>query len=159
MSSIVKSVSLDPESANIARRIPNFSKFVRECLKRYAALNGGEPICPVADLVDTLGQAFCVPARGRVCLKHWPDGPAPLHDWKEYRQMCECDPDRLLDYWPFLEAFPSGGPEEWIAHRAQITNPPLIEFDDIKISGNAKPKKPAPKRSFLQRLGAQIRGD
>jgi len=49
------------------------------------------------------------------------------------------DRDRLLDAWPHLSQF--NCPEEWIQHRAEIANVAQIEFDDMELSGNAKPKK------------------
>ena len=70
------------------------------------------------------------------------------------------DTDRLIQTWPFLEAFTGMGaePQYWIAHRAELLNRDSIDFDNMVIEGNAKPeKKKAPSRgwrrilAFLQR--------
>ena len=58
-----------------------------------------------------------------------------------------------------IEAKPDYMVHELVQEAAVEANPPLFGFEDMIIEGNAKPKKPAPKRSFLQRLGALIRGD
>jgi len=154
MASIVKSISLDPKTANIARRIPNFSKFVRECLLRWDALRRS-PDCPVEKLEHPLVGDHCIPAPTRFCLKHWPNGNPRLEDWREFRGMIEFDSfhqdrDRLLSAWPFLSEF--DGPEEWIQHRADLTNQDQIDFEDIEIEGNAKPKKRKARGSVISRV-------
>ena len=126
MSSIVRSISLDPKTANIAQRIPNFSKFCRECLLRWDSIQRS-PDCPVEKLEHPLVGDHCIPAPTRICLKHWPNGNPRLEDWREFRHIIEFDEfhkdrDRLLRAWPFLDDF--NCPEEWIQHR-----------------GNAKPTK------------------
>jgi len=59
------------------------------------------------------------------------------------------DRDRLLQAWDFLADFNS--PEEWLQHRAEITNHVQIDFEDMVITGNAKPD-PNPKKSKIRRL-------
>lgn len=157
MSSIIKSISLDPKTANIARRVPNFSKFVRECLLRWDAIQRS-PDCPVERLGHPLTGDMCVPAPTRICLKHWPDGVPRMEDWREFRNMIEFDGfhqdrDRLLQGWPFLEEFEC--PQEWILHRAEMCNHAQIDFDDLDIEGNAKPTARA-KKSRIRRLWAVL---
>tara|TARA_Y100000310_G_scaffold256366_1_gene264140 strand:+ start:239 stop:496 length:258 start_codon:yes stop_codon:yes gene_type:complete len=82
-----------------------------------------------------------------------------MEDWREFRNMIEYDSfhmdrDRLLKGWPFLEAF--NCPEEWIQHRAEISNDAQIEFEDLDISGNAKPTRSKPKRGKLARLMGRL---
>jgi len=48
------------------------------------------------------------------------------------------DRDRLLQAWEFLEDF--NCPEEWIQHRAELSNEEQIQFDDMELKGNAKPE-------------------
>lgn len=143
MSSRITTISLDEQTDKIKDRIPNFSKFVRQCLLRWDAL-ARSPDCPVERLGHPLVGNHCVPAPTRICLKHWPHGSPRREDWKEFRHMLEFDSfhmdrDRLLDAWPHLSQF--NCPEEWIQHRAEIANVAQIEFDDMELSGNAKPKK------------------
>ena len=78
-----------------------------------------------------------------------------MEDWREYRNMIEFDDfhrdrDRLLKGWPFLEDF--DGPQEWLTHRAQMANHAQIDFDDLEIEGNAKPKSRKVRRSFISRM-------
>jgi len=54
------------------------------------------------------------------------------------------DRDRLLQAWDFLEDFEC--PEEWIQHRAKICNLEQIDFENMDITGNAKPSKTLPKK-------------
>jgi hypothetical protein len=157
LSSIIKSISLDPKTAHIAKRVPNFSKFVRECLLRWDAIQRS-PDCPVERLGHPLTGDMCVPAPTRICLKHWPDGNPRMEDWREYRNMIEYDDfhldrDRLLYAFPFLQDFEC--PQEWIAHRAQMSNHAQIEFDDLDIEGNAKPTT-REKKSKIRRLWAVL---
>jgi len=155
MTSIIKSISLDPKTATIAKRVPNFSRFVRECLMRWDALQR-TPDCPVERLGHTgaIHGNHCTPSPTRICLKHWPNGTPRMEDWREFRSMIEFDGfhqdrDRLLQAWDFLADFNS--PEEWLQHRAQITNVEQIDFEDMKIEGNAKPRA-RKKKSRIRRL-------
>lgn len=157
LSSIIKSISLDPKTATIAKRVPNFSKFVRQCLLRWDAIQH-RPDCPVQRLGHPLTGGHCVPAPTRICLKHWPHGPPRMEDWREFRNMIEFDGfhqsrDRLLQAWDFLADFEC--PEEWIQHRAEMTNYEQIEFDDMEIEGNAKPAARV-KKSKIRRLWAVL---
>ena len=82
-----------------------------------------------------------------------------MEDWREFRHMIEFDSfhmdrDRLLSGWPFLEAF--NCPEEWIQHRAKIANDAQIEFEDLDITGNAKPSRSTPKQGRLARLMGRL---
>jgi len=161
MSSIIKSISLDPKTAAIAKRVPNFSKFVRQCLLQWEAIKRS-PECPVERLEHPLVGNHCVPAPTRICLKHWPLGTPLMADWREFRHMIEFDSfhtdrDRLLKAWPFLEPF--NAPEEWIQHRAELVNDPGIDFENMDIEGNAKPKSVSKRqhKSRMKRLMAFLR--
>jgi len=157
MSSIIKSISLDLKTSHIAKRVPNLSKFVRECLLRWDAIQRS-PDCPVERMGHGLVGSHCVPAPTRICLKHWPHGTPRMEDWREFRSMVEFDEfhqdrDRLIKGWDFLEEF--NCPEEWIQHRAKMCNLEQIEFDDLEIEGNAKPTRRA-KTPKIRRLWAVL---
>jgi hypothetical protein len=154
MTSIIKSISLDPKTATIAKRVPNFSKFVRQCLLQWDAIQRS-PDCPVERLEHPLVGDHCIPAPTRICLKHWPKGTPRLEDWREFRHMIEFDEfhqdrDRLLRAWPFLQDFEC--PEEWIQHRAGLVNDEAIDFSDLDVEGNAKPIKKTQKTFFRRFL-------
>jgi len=157
VSSIIRSISLDTKTAKIAKRVPNFSKFVRQCLLQWEAIRHS-PDCPVERLGHGLVGDHCVPAPTRVCLKHWPVGTPRMEDWREFRSMIEFDSfhkdrDRLLRGWPHLADF--NCPEEWIQHRAELVNDESIDFTTIEIEGNAKPG-PRKKKSKIRRLWAVL---
>lgn len=154
MSSIVRSISLDPPTAKIAQRIPNFSKFCRECLLRWDAIQRS-PDCPVERMDHPLVGDHCIPAPTRICLKHWPEGTPRMDDWREFRSMIEFDSyhqdrDRLLRAWPELTDFEC--PEEWIQHRAKMAQVGQIDFDDMIVEGNAKPAKKTKKTNPIRQL-------
>jgi len=159
MTSIIKSISLDVKTAMIAKRVPNFSRFVRECLMRWEAIQRS-PDCPVERLGHTgaIHGNHCTPSPTRICLKHWPNGTPRMEDWREFRSMVEFDGfhqdrDRLLQAWDFLADFKS--PEEWLQHRAEITNHVQIDFDDMIIEGNAKPLQ-RPKKGIIARIKGRL---
>jgi hypothetical protein len=157
MTSIIKSISLDAKTARIAKRVPNFSKFVRECLLRWDAIQRS-PDCPVERLGHPLVGDHCIPAPTRICLKHWPNGRPTQEDWCEFRNMIEFDEfhqdrERLHRAWDFLVDF--NCPEEWIQHRAEIANHAQIDFQDMEIEGNAKPRARM-KKSKIKRLWAVL---
>ncbi|HIB69875.1 MAG TPA: hypothetical protein EYO33_33565 [Phycisphaerales bacterium] len=148
--SIVKSVSLDPHTAELASRIPNFSRFVRECLIRHFIDGGGEWLqCKREDDDSRL----CIPMQEPRCMKCWPCGPPPREAWIAYvrpprthdaygkelsKFMIEPNPD-YMDHTVVLEA-------------AEAENPKLFSFEDMTIKGNAKPQpKPAKPKGWLRR--------
>ena len=155
MSSRVTTISLDEQTEKIKNRIPNFSKFVRQCLLRWDAVSRS-PNCPVKRINGSLVGNVCVPARTRICLKHWPNGPPLMDDWRRYRDMIEFDGyhqsrTRLLQAWDFLADYDS--PFDWIQDRAKAVNDDQIDFDDMELEGNAKPendrrRKKTPKKRF-----------
>jgi len=142
MSSIIASISLDPETKRIASQIPNFSRFVRNCLRRCRA----DPSVIVGGL--------CIPSSKRVCLSCWPDGPPDYPDWKSYSRSIRFLVDDEEDY-PELHK----QAREWVEEKAKEANPDMIDFTDIPIEGNAKrSRKSTKKRSILKRMGAKLWG-
>ncbi len=74
----ITSISLDDETFKIAQSMPNKSAFMRECLKRWYALETGTHIHPTK-------SPLCFPYSKRgVCSLCWPDGIPPLADWKYF---------------------------------------------------------------------------
>jgi len=149
LSSIIRSISLDEQTAVIAKSVPNFSRFVRECLLRYHAVEH-EAGCPVESLGGALKNGFCTPGRGRFCLKHWPSGLPDLEDWKKFQDMMKCNPKRLYESYPecnlsSLELLSHGSKDEriqaWIQRQAERRNPAQINFAGMIVEGNAKYQK------------------
>jgi hypothetical protein len=70
----VTTVSLDEKTAAIAKNMPNFSHFVRECLLRHHASSLNQDECPHIRQ-ERFGNR-CVPrVKGRpVCFVCWPHG-------------------------------------------------------------------------------------
>lgn len=161
MSSIIKSISLDAKTATIAKRVPNFSRFVRECLLRWDSIER-KPNCPVERLGHPLIGDFCIPSPTRICLKHWPKGTPSREDWRLYRDMVEFheyhkDRDRLILAFPQIQLFDidhpiDDWPKLWIANRAELQNHETIDFDEMVISGNAKPTKKKAKSRGWKRI-------
>jgi hypothetical protein len=85
MVSIITSISLDAETMDIKDRLIanyGFSKWVRECLRRYAAENGEATHPQPEDMrIRGLCNGLLVP-HCRLC---WPMGPPTRDDWIEWR--------------------------------------------------------------------------
>ena len=156
MSSIIRSISLDEQTAVIAKSIPNFSKFVRECLLRYHAVEH-DAGCPVERIGGGLVYGLCVPGGTRVCLKHWPKGRPTMDDWKKFRLMHECPPKRLYEYYPDVGSDDFNGTkveriDQWIQRQAVRRNPAQIEFAGMVVDGNAKYQRKQKKNARMRLL-------
>ena len=161
LSSIIKSISLDPQTAQISKGIPNFSRFVRECLLRYDALHR-EPICQVERMEYELTHDRCIPNPERICMKHWPYGPPKMKDWRLFRCMIEMaivQPDLLYETYrdqALSRVEWTGSKEErcqlWIDERAKLANTRQIDFADMKVTGNAKTARIRRKSSWLPKF-------
>jgi glutaredoxin len=172
MSSIIKSVSLDPEAAARAKRIPNFSRFVRECLRRHdQAMNPDDPFSSCRTEGDELCNPLTPDSQGGRCMYCWPAGPPPKADWSAYLYQSELSETlihkydsndgtgtrhldfRVGDEYQVItrEAHPHYQDREWILQRARDTNPTLFDFEDMVIVGNAKPKSKPKRRSLIRR--------
>ena len=148
LTSIIKSISLDPQTAELARNVPNFSRFVRECLIRHHLKDGGE-----WGLCKRESQDEKLPMIKPRCLKCWPAGPPAQEDWRNYvRQPRTHDPygKKLSVY--MREDNPAFMDHELVQAQALAANPALFTFDDMIIEGNAKPKKRAKRRSIISRV-------
>ena len=155
----VKTISLDDETWPIAQSMPNFSRFVRECLTRYYAASHGQLNCRRSLRED---DRLCVPMRtkaeGGRCVACWPAGKPDHEDWSEYvrgprdeqrvRQLTIPERgwvagDRWTNEIPASEHYLD---HDWIQARAVEVNPVMFSMEDIPIKGNApksaKTKKP-----------------
>lgn len=154
LTSIIKSISLDPQTAELASNLPNFSRFVRECLIRYHIEDGGEwALCKRKE-----GERMCYPRKKPRCMKCWPAGPPAPEHWSEYvRQPRTHDPygKPLGQYVRTVN--PNYHNDEWVTARAVEDNPPLFSFKDIQVKGNAKPSQAPRSRSFRSRFISAIR--
>jgi hypothetical protein len=145
MGKIVKSVSLDPETDAIAGMIPNFSRFVRNCLRRYHATLI-TPICRT-DEAHIVG-GYCIPSAKRLCLACWPNGPPDYPDWKSFGRSIKFLEVDGEDFPLLLEQA-----REWVQEKAMEANPGMIDFTDIPMKGNAKPeKKVKAKKGIIARI-------
>jgi hypothetical protein len=132
MSSIIKTVSLDENSAKIAKELPNFSHFVRECLYRYASnISVGE--CTREKLDDFAG--LCNPFTQPVCFACWPDGSPPREKVRLYRQ------DNLSI--------------TWLQEQAKFANRDMIDLTNVNTG--KKTRKSPSKVGFFANLRAKAR--
>tara|TARA_Y100000310_G_C20688747_1_gene820802 strand:- start:1096 stop:1566 length:471 start_codon:yes stop_codon:yes gene_type:complete len=150
MASIIKSISLDPQTAQLASQVPNFSRFVRECLIRHhLACGGAWAKCERENDEDKL----CLPMKTPRCLKCWPAGPPPREAWTTYvRAPRTHDPygKPLGKYTRTVN--PDYMNHELVQAAALEANPALFDFKDMVIEGNAKPKSKKKRRSFIGKL-------
>jgi len=79
---IIKSISLDHDSAQIADTLPNFSHFVRECLYRHGVAGATECFEPKPDRF----KGRCNPLSERQCWICWPNGKPPQDAVKQWSQ-------------------------------------------------------------------------
>ena len=148
--SIVKSVSLSPQTAELASRIPNFSRFVRECLIRHFIDGGGEWVQCKREDDDA---KLCLPMKQPRCMKCWPCGPPPQEAWIAY-----CRAPRTHDAYgkelsPYMaEPNPDYMDHTLVLEAAEEVNPVLFSFDDMIVEGNAKPEKRKVRRSIISRM-------
>ena len=102
----VTTVSLDERTAAIAKSMPNFSHFVRECLLRHHASSLNQDECPW-----TTQERFanrCVPrVKGRpVCFVCWPHG-RPSQDLvtsylRDHEDIERLDRETKAENWQLL---------------------------------------------------------
>ena len=133
MSSIIKTVSLDENSAKIAKELPNFSHFVRECLYRYASnMSVGE--CTREKLERFKGN--CNPFTQPVCFACWPNGAPPMGSVKQYNQ------DNLSI--------------EWLQEQAKFANRDMIDLTNVNTTPKKREKRPS-KVGFFAQIRAKYR--
>lgn len=98
MARIIKSVSLDPRTAQIASQMGNFSAFVRDALYQYeehyaqVERHTHDEDNRIAGLCNAMSSPYC-----RTC---WPQGPPGRDAWKAFRM----DPDGIGADWVLAQA-------------------------------------------------------
>ena len=104
MASIITSISLDPETADIRDRLIaqyGFSKWIRECLYRYAAEQGETTHRQHEDArIRGLCNGLLVPPC-RIC---WPGGPPSCDGWIAWRMGSEVKPEPEHAYFALPDA-------------------------------------------------------
>jgi len=102
----VTTVSLDEKTAAIARSMPNFSHFVRECLLRHHASSLNQDECP--HIRQERFANRCVPrVKGRpVCFVCWPHG-RPSQDLvtsylRDHEDIDRLDRETKAENWQLL---------------------------------------------------------
>ena len=101
----VTTISLDEKTAVIAKSLPNFSHFVRECLLRHHAASMNQDDCPF-NRVDRF-ENRCVP---RVlnrphCFVCWPHGKPSeqlVKNFLSHKDMNRLDEATKLENWQLL---------------------------------------------------------
>lgn len=153
MSSIIKSISLDPQTAQLAKNIPNFSRFVRECLIRHFLSEGGEwGQCKREDDDAKL----CLPMVKPRCMKCWPAGPPPQEAWIAYVRKPQTHDPYGKKLSPYSQVVNPDYMDHVLVQEAALeANPRLFDFEDMAIEGNAKSASRT-KRSKIKRLWAVL---
>lgn len=155
MTSIIKSISLDPKTAELAQQVPNFSRFVRECLIRHHLSEGGEWVQCKREGED---GKLCLPMVKPRCLKCWPAGPPPHEAWVAYVRKPQTHDPYGKKLGPYARTYNPDYMDHVLVQEAALeVNPALFSFKDMIVEGNAKPakrpKKSNPIRQLLRFLG------
>ena len=135
---VIKSVSIEVADAEIASRVGNLSKFVRICLRRWAAF---EEQNKTPGILDRLG--VCLPSSG--CIVCWPSGSPPDAAWAQYMGI---NPDTTA---ATVYTGPEVGDLELL--RAQI--PEVFPISLIESKGNepsSRDRSPKKSRSIISRI-------
>ena len=98
------SISLDPETYEIADRVGNLSAFVRDSLRRWNAYDLGEHIQPERADIPLGKKCFPRHAKG-CCVLCWPDGPPRVEDWSYY---CETGGRVVVGKWTIARSLRRG---------------------------------------------------
>lgn len=148
---IIKSISLDPQTAELSSRIPNFSKFVRECLIRHHLSEGNEWIQCKREGDD---GKLCLPMVEPRCMKCWPSGPPPQDAWLNYCRKPQTHDAYGKELGKYVQVHnPDFMDHDLVREIAEEANPKTFSFDDLDMTGNAKPKKKkAARRSIISRM-------
>ena len=147
---IIKSVSLDPGDAKIVEDSDmNFSKFVRECLRRYAQLN--DTTKHAAEKVrERIGVC---PPRSH-CPLCWPNGTPTDFDWKSFRGLNpQYQPTDMVDASGMARRYVGVevGNVEWLKECVV----PMVSVADIGFPGNHNSAKKS-KKGLIRRFLAFI---
>lgn len=137
---VIKSISIEVADAEIASRVGNLSKFVRVCLRRWAAFEEQKGMHKTPGVLDRLG--VCLPSSG--CIVCWPSGAPPEAAWAQFMGI-NTDTTSSTEY-----TGPEVGDLEVL--RAQI--PEIFSISEIQSKGNEPVIRSPPKkksRSLISR--------
>lgn len=99
MASIITTVALDPDTADIKNRMIahyGFSAWVRECLRRFAAEQGEQT--HTHDEGSRI-RGLCNGMTKPVCMICWSRGPPSRDDWMRWREgELENQPDPAVPF-------------------------------------------------------------
>jgi hypothetical protein len=175
----ITSISLDPESAQLAQRMKregkNFSKFVRECLHLYyREASDAEHMGETEDWEGC--DPFCIPTRRHYCRVCWPTGTPEIAALGKARahvsvleHLRENGPDALFKTERLIEGLWTMDDRghyqielepavlEWLRAQAENSNRFIMPLADLELEGNAKPvKAEKPRKGLLKRILSEI---
>ena len=137
----VTTISLDEKTAAIAKQMPNFSHFVRECLLRHHANSINRDECQYIRQERFANR--CVPiVKGRpVCFVCWPNG-RPSQDLvtsylRDHQDIKRLDRETKAENWELLDI-----------------NPNITVQKSAEIASNGGGKRH--RRRFLSRVWARV---
>ena len=150
--SIIKTVALDAQTSEIASRLPNFSHFTRECLRRWGAQhNRDAQACVYSDSLLVYGGR-CNPLNQSrpICFHCWPNGSPTKADTKIFRVNNRLKIDKPVAYDPSLDI-------DWLLSQCYENNKHLIQITQYLTKET--PTKPTEKpKSKLSKIWAIMRG-
>ena len=150
--SIIKTVSLDAHTVEIASRLPNFSHFTRECLKRWGAqYNRDSQSCIYQDsLMVYEGRCNPLNQSRPICFHCWPNGSPKKQDIGIYRENRRNKIDNP-------NIFDEGIDIDWLLSQCFENNKHLIQISTA--SAKETPTKHTEKsKSKLSKIWAIMRG-
>jgi hypothetical protein len=152
------SISLDPETYEIADRVGNLSAFVRDSLRRWNAYDLSEHIQPERADIPLGKKCFPRHAKG-CCVLCWPDGPPRPEDWSYY---CETGGrvvvGKRMDDSPIFEKRPYNN--SWIQKKAREANivPHFPISQEKTFNYSRKGRSNQGGKGYLARLWILVRG-
>ena len=93
----ITSINLDEETKEIAKKVGNFSGFVRECLRRWHAYETGTHIQQESKAVQEGKKCYPRHKKG-CCVICWPDGAPHHEDWMYYVDAWKSHPETATQY-------------------------------------------------------------
>jgi hypothetical protein len=147
----ITSVNLDPETKEISTRMQkagiNRSDFIRECLRRWNALESSTHLHPTT-------TPKCLPSsRAGVCPICWPDGPPPQESWLFYRSQggrtqinttSTFNPEPVYEYHDY--------PTAWIEEKAREASTPNFRIPEMSASNGGVTTYHPPPGKWLRSL-------
>ena len=145
MTKHITSINLDAETSEIAKRMGNRSHFVRECLRRWNALQSTTHIHPTT-------TPKCFPSSNKgVCPICWPDGAPPHEAWLYYRdQGGRVVVGKSRDDSPIYEYHDY--PTEWVEEQARAAATPEFSLEGVFDEEKTEDEPKTPLWERIKRL-------